>query len=376
MSEVEATNEVVDLDWDSDIEDFPTMEVTEEVSDEEDNSSDVDEVEDIDSEEAGDEPSEESSEDAGEADESKEEDKSGEQETPAINIEDLSDDAKISVKVDGELKEISLKEYKSGISGEKAIAKRFSEYDQKEKALKSEIEEINSYVNTFSEKMGKGDPVAALEYLSQFAGIPAYAVKDMLINKLMPEIQRRQELMPEELEVEKTKAQLDYEKKRSEEEKGKFEKERAATELQLKISTAQRSQNIKEDEWDNAYKHLDSTLPPEESITVETVKEYVLFSRAQEAVSTVDSKLIDDQGIMNAFVKVQMENPDFTHEDLIAVAKEAFSNADADKVTAKLQEVEKAKSGSQTKSAKQTKKAPQAQVESMSDEIDDWDDLL
>ena len=55
------------------------------------------------------------SEDAEEEDE--------EVESKALSIDELDDDAKISVKVDGEMQEITIKEFKSGISGEKAMAR-------------------------------------------------------------------------------------------------------------------------------------------------------------------------------------------------------------------------------------------------------------
>ena len=64
----------------------------------------------------------------------------------AIDISKLSDDQKIKVKVDGEEQEITLKEYKNGISGQKAIQKRFNEVDNERKSLQAEIDNINKYV--------------------------------------------------------------------------------------------------------------------------------------------------------------------------------------------------------------------------------------
>lgn len=379
VSQEPVAAEATDLDWDAPVEDFPSIEpVAEEGENEGNTEESMGEPEASSAEAPREKTPKEDSEAPREVSDSKEENQSREQESPkedseaskVVDINELPDDTLVKIKVDGELKEISLKEYKNGISGEKAIAKRFSEYDVKEKQFKAELDEVNSYVNTFAQKMQSGDPVSALEYLTQFTDIPAYEVKDMLIKSLLPEIERRQELMPEQLDLEKSQAKLQFEQQKAETEQKKFQAEQAKMELNAKIDSTRQTHNISQEDWDSAFKHLDSSLPASEAITIDTVKEYVLFSRAEDALSNVDSSLIEDKGIMDSFIKVQDQNPDFTKEDLIAIAKDAFGQVEKAQAKEELQEVvEKKQIDPANKVAAE---APQIQ------ELDaeDWDEIL
>lgn len=363
---------VYDLDWDSQVEDFPEV-PSEEVSSESDNNEDMDESEDKSVEVSGEEADSESGEIEAKAEDAPKEDKSGEpestEESKALDINELADDAVVKVKVDGELQEISVKEFKNGISGSKAIAKRFSEYDQKEKAFKQESEEINQYVNTFAEKMNAKDPVAALEYLSSFTQVPAYQVKELLIESLMPEIVRRSGLNEDQLSIEQSREKLDFEKKQIESEREKISAEQSQKDLQSKIQSAREAHSIEEAEWNDAFQQLDEKLPANEAITLETVKEYVLFNRAEEVLKSVNETLLDDQLVVNNIIMVQKTHPELTVEELQEVARQAYGEAQNLETQKRLEEATEQKSAS----AKQTKKAP---IEESIDSAEDWDDIL
>jgi hypothetical protein len=341
-----------EFDWDSEPEDFPSEPL------------------DVDSEET---PEAEAKpvEEEKEEEETEEADKKDGEEV-AFDISTASDDTIISVKVDGELQNISLKDYKNGISGEKAIAKRFTESDKANKQLQSEVNEINAYVNEFAAKLQSGQSVAALQYLSQFSNIPSYEVTDMLIKELMPEIERREGVSFDQLNLEKSQAKLKFDTEKSEEATAKQSHEQAVQGTQLLVDKAMQTHSIDQEAWDEAFQYLDTNLPASDALTVDTVKEYVLFSRAEEAFAAVDSNLETDNATMNTFINIQAENPDFTQEDLITIIKESYGKVTEEKVEEKLETVTQKKQV--VKTAAKTKKSEPIEFEPL--DSDDWDDIL
>jgi hypothetical protein len=200
-SEPEVTSEIegvdADLTWDN-IEDVaPSLEAegeSNEGSDEWDNlgseeSSEEAEAETV--EASGDEADSEASEAGEESEEVAGEDKGGEQESQeesgeqqALKLDEMPDDTKIMAKVDGELQEITLKEFKNGISGEKAIAKRFSEYDRKEKEFESQMNQVNEYINDLGNTIRNASVLEGVSRIAELTGAAPHMVKEALIQEL------------------------------------------------------------------------------------------------------------------------------------------------------------------------------------------------
>jgi hypothetical protein len=194
----------------------------------------------------------------------------------------------------------------------------------------------------------------------------------MLIKQLMPEIERREGIDPQQLALEEQQNKLNFDKQKTETEQNKFKQEQATKELEFKVSTVKQTHNIEEDAWNDAFSYLDKNLPKEETITVSAVKERVLFSRSESVLEELDSKLLSQPELISAIVRVQEQNPDFDHNDLMAVAREGLGYAETEQVKEKLEKV----TNKQTKQKDVPKEGIQPITNSMGEEIDDWDDLL
>jgi hypothetical protein len=210
MADEQAQPEVEAVDWDNLEDTAPKMEEAEEASDEVENEEvKVEEVEEnADEEEAKEEPKAEEAKQ--EAKEEKEEEESKEE---PLDISSLSDDAMIKVKVDGELQEISLKDYKNGISGEKAIAKRFSEYDRKEKEFKAEIADINNFVNELGSTMKQSSVLEGIFKVGELVGLGPHQMRQAVAKEILPYMEKIQEMGEEQARLEYEKEDLEYKKK-------------------------------------------------------------------------------------------------------------------------------------------------------------------
>ena len=397
-SEPEVTSEIdgvdAELTWDN-IEDVaPSIEASEgesnEGSDEWDsigNEESGEKVEAASVEETGESSDKEASEAGDESESASREDQSGEQESAeesgegsALKLEEMPDDTKILAKVDGELQEITLKEFKNGISGEKAIAKRFSEYDRKEKEFNAQMNEVNEYINDLGNTIRNSSVLEGVSKIAELTGAAPHLVKEALIKELMPEIERRYGLDENELALELKQQENDYLKQKTESENKKLQQEQAQRELQLEVMRTREAHNIDEATWTEALNDLDAKLPPNEPITVETVAEYVNFNRASSRAESIlnewDSSYLENGEVVDALIDSIIESPDYSDADF----KEILSNAFGETKKVEAQKAVEKKVESKSKNVKTQKEEVNAlfkpETDSSGNEILDWDDLL
>ena len=397
-SEPEVTSEIdgvdAELTWDN-IEDVaPSIEASEgesnEGSDEWDsigNEESGEKIEAASVEEAGESSDKEASEAGDESESASGEDQSGESESAeesgegsALKLEEMPDDTKILAKVDGELQEITLKEFKNGISGEKAIAKRFSEYDRKEKEFNAQMNEVNEYINDLGNTIRNSSVLEGVSKIAELTGAAPHLVKEALIKELMPEIERRYGLDENELALELKQQENDYLKQRTESENKKLQQEQAQRELQLEVMRTRETHNIDEATWTEALNDLDAKLPPNEPITVETVAEYVNFNRASSRAESIlnewDSSYLENGEVVDALIDSIIESPNYSDADF----KEILSNAFGETKKVEAQKAVEKKVESKSKNVKSQKEEVNAlfkpETDSSGNEILDWDDLL
>lgn len=294
-----------------------------------------------------------------------------------IDISSLADDAKIKVKVDGEEQEITLKEYKNGISGEKAIAKRFSEFDRKEKEFKQQIDEVNQYIAELGNTLKNKSVVEGLYQIGELNNIPPHVIKEALIKEIAPELDRRLGLTDEELHLEVQKEELEYNKKRLESESKQQKAKQAQEELQNSITKIRETHAISESEWNEAFSSLDSKLPENEQITVEMVAQKVQFDRAgaksQELLNSFEGgALRENAAISEALQEIILDSPDLTEAELNDLLAQAYASEQQKQASEQVKEAVQKK---QKPKNEQPQEKFQPLTDSNGDEILDWDDL-
>lgn len=231
-----------------------------------------------------------------------------------------------------------LENLKSGISGSREIAKRFSELDVQKKAFQSEKTEIEGYINTFQESVKDGNILGGLTYFAEFANIPAYLLKEQLIASLRPEIEKRSHLSEDQINNMRLLEENRYlmEKNESDqrmraEEQAQASREAKERELQAQINSIRETHKISEEEWEEAFKALDSELPPEQAeIPISAVKERVLGVRSEvqaqhraEVLTAPHKDKVNDAflGELKTLIK---SRPDLTNEAISQVIRDSL----------------------------------------------------
>ncbi|MCK9370520.1 hypothetical protein M0R04_11470 [Candidatus Dojkabacteria bacterium] len=264
-----------------------------------------------------------------------------------VTQEKSADDSEVEVKINGKVEKVSLKDLKSNYSGKVAYDQKFSEIDKQHKSvlkektnLQQEVDQINTYVNTFADRMKKQDAVGAMSYLAEFSGMSPAAMKQMLINQLLPEINRQSGLTESERDLELTKEEIAFQKTLQERELVKLKQENSQKSAELETTRLKMKSGVSDTEWDEAFEFLDTHLDKNKVITRNDVVDYAIWKRADTKTTNVLSdfdggKYLQNVEVRDTLNKIATQNPDFTNDDLNQVLKEAFKS----KIQEKLEKV-------------------------------------
>lgn len=339
-------------------------------------------------EEKADKDSDEDSDEDGPKDEESEESEAGFEIPKELEEAGLvaSEDGEFGkmVKIDGQEQFVSLTELGNDYSGKVAIQQRFNELDAEKRTYKAEVDEVNSYVNTFAEKMKSGDALAGMQYLGEFSGIAPYQIKRQLIEALQPEIERMYNMSATELQSEYASEENEYLKQSLESERQQFQAQQAKQELNAEVSQVRETHGIDDSEWNQALSFLSEheqalreenpNLVMDAKYVAETVMDARAYTRADTAFSAANVNLSENQSgdVMNYLHDVAYRNPDFTQEDLIELVRSAEKSAIESKVSNELGNRLKKNDSTQSK-AQQKQKPKQTEYTPQEEEI--LDDL-
>lgn len=252
------------------------------------------------------------------------------------------------IKVDGEDTFVSLEELGNDYSGQQAISKRFNEINADKQAHQQEVNEVNSYINTFGEKMKEGDSLSAIQYMGEFAGVPPYQIKRQLMEQLRPEMEKMYELSAPELQAQYAQEENEYLKQSIESEKEASNAKQAQEALQTEISTVRETHNIEDTEWDQAITYLqeheaqlraqDPNLVMDANFVADVVNDSRAYSKAESALQAadVDLSVESNSELLNHLHEVAYNNPDFDNDDLVELVNAAKKNAVEEKAKTSL----------------------------------------
>lgn len=288
-----------------------------------------------------------------------------------LNIEEIKDKL-VSVKIDGEDQEVPIQELINNYSGKIAYDKKFTQLDQARQKFESEVKDIEGYINDFAGKMKSNDVLGAFEYFGQFANIPPFMIKEQLLNALQPEMARRAELSPEQLQNEMLYAQNNYLKQLNESESRKREIEQANLELESATNSLRETYSISDSEWKEASKALEQHKDQLGEVTPEVRAEYVLnvraYDKAESVMASNELQVSGNEQFLDTLAKIALENPDFTDEDLSQIVQESVKVSQKQTIAKKLE--------SKIEKAKPKKTAAPKQEVQIEEGPEDWDDIL
>ena len=325
------------------------------------------------SQESESEDSSEASEDSSEAEGSE---ASGDVESKSLEELIESGEFTVKAKVNGEEVDVSLADLKQNYAGQVAWDKKFSELDGERKAFQGEVDEVNAYINNFSQKMQQ-DPMDAMAYFAEFGGMAPHVFKQHIMKGLMPEFQRYAAMTPEQIDMEFNQQDAAYNKEQLESLQSSLTQREANTELLSKETELREAQMIDSQTWDDASAHIKAHLEDKSQYSPELVRDFIIAERAENLIGSVDEKLMENAILYDTVQSVIKNNPDFTDEDVLSLLK----GSQEEYVEKPKQQEVKQQIAKKIEKSKPVKSAPKkdAQFDAIKDregnEITDWDDL-
>jgi Xaa-Pro aminopeptidase len=277
----------------------------------------------------------------------------------------------LSIRVDGEEIDVELQDLLNNYSGKVSYDKKFQEFSSDKKEFEGykqdydkQIENINTYINNFADKIKNNDPLGALSYFAEFSGMKPHEFKRELLNQIAPEVERRSIMSTEELKAEELQSENEYLLKQQESVQEQSKQEQSRQELEQEIATVQEAHGISDEAFENAYQELkDSDY--EGDINPQAIAEYHMhseaFSRAGDILSSVNPTLADQDQVVESLQKVIVENPSFDNDDLKEIVEEVYGDM--------------IKQASKTVSKKAEPKKQETKTPRKKDNVVDWDDL-
>ena len=257
----------------------------------------------------------------------------------------VSEDGSVGklIKIDGEEQFVSLEELGNDYSGQKALQRRFTELDRENKSFKSEVDTVNSYVNTFRQKAQSGDMEAAIKYLGELGGIPSYQIERQLMEQLAPKIQELSQMTPVELQAKYVQEENEYLKGSIESDRNQTQAQQAQAELQQEIADVRETHGIEDGEWEGALNFLREhekairDANPDIVMDANFVADYIRDERAyNNSVSAFEAAGVnpsESENLVGELQRIAYENPDFTQEDLVELVNTAQKSAITSKVS-------------------------------------------
>lgn len=248
-------------------------------------------------------------------------------------------DAEIEIKVDGELQKISLKDFQSGISGQKAIAQKFSALDQERKTLESKMANWNQGEQEFRQQMENGKIVEALDGIFERAGMNTEAVMAQFFQQIAQPLEAYMKLTPEKQaiwaeQVKAEKNRLQYEKVRADNERMQAEQQQLQQVRQVQAQYGMDDATFA-DLYHKLGQEMEAGTLSKQDITAELVGQYsVLLQRetwAGEALRGVDAKLADDpsvvQEVLSALSSIGSKGQPITQQDVLDLVNKVYGRS-------------------------------------------------
>jgi hypothetical protein len=241
---------------------------------------------------------------------------------------DIPVDAKLKHKVDNEEVELSMQDLLNNYSGKQSWDKKFTELDKERTTHKKELEYVNQYVAEFARR-SKEDPVAAFEFLAEFAGADPLEFRKNLRTQFvskwgdylqLDEASRRQIDMQEENEYFRKKYENQIQRERA---------EQGRMQLEAQFAEVEKSHNISKERRSELEKDL-RELGNVQSITPEMVvslhQAYERQDRAIAALDKLNPEFVSDNTKFTLAESLLTSNPNMTDAELSDMLHKLWGN--------------------------------------------------
>lgn len=242
---------------------------------------------------------------------------------------DLTGEETIDVKVNGEIQQVKISELRNNYAGKVGWDKKFTELDKKSKAdlqkLQHEKESLYKPLQQFEKLVQEGKAGDAILHLVDFVGQDSYAFRKNLVEAMTPIVKARLEMSPGQLEAYEAKMEVEHLRQKEKSVLERSKREQTQKELAQRTAKLQETYSISDDDFRSSAEKYKELLTrdgkfSQETYNPESVAQFYLATKASEklfnTISKIDRTLEQDSHLIQEAMKLLMEAPDLTENDL------------------------------------------------------------
>jgi len=271
---------------------------------------------------------------------------------------EINQDAMVTVTVDGEEQQLSIRDLRDQFSGKVAWDKRFTELDKDRKAAEKQVDQATRQMQVFRQvvEMLKGeDPASGLAYALDIAGVNSRSALQSLVQKLYGDIDELADMTQEERRQHFLIKENEFLRKRDETSLERQRRQSRIRERGTQLSRARESRGLSEQQYVDGYNWIvENTQLPKEQITAdrigETALDLISVKLVNEVLTSVNKQLLDDQSVYSETFKFVRDkavglNPTHTKDDVIQIVRETLGLEAGKAVAEKKPQLEEKKTG-------------------------------
>ena len=278
----------------------------------------------------------------------------GAQEVPVVKLQtadgksiEIPENAKLKVKVDGKVQEVTLQDLQKDYAGKVAYERKYKELSVERETVKkdretfqAEVKQIDTQLNEVFE-LAKTNPIACYERLVQMAGFDSKQSFSKYMDQAIQAVNEWSKMTPEQRKLEVDRRALARERSDLENDKKKItltKEERAAQEYNEKVC-ARDGLTAEEfnDGWTKVRKLAEEGQIDLKGKTTKDLAELVAgyiksdkkCSLIESGLRQVDPKLVTNEKLFREIFRLVPE--DFTAEDVADIARELTGKEQASK---------------------------------------------
>jgi hypothetical protein len=276
---------------------------------------------------------------------------------------EIQSDTPFRVKVDGKEEQVPLQDLLNNYSGKVSYEKKFSELDRAQKAHHAERQDLQSSIDRlFNLAVKENNPRGAIEWLAEaMGGDPRQAWKAVR-EEVGKQLLNIKDMSEEDLKSLDEKEELEYLRKKEQKSTASARADRQRQELDKRVTAVREKHNLDKATYLKIYDELrasgevrDADLTPE--LVGEYHQEITQRQELGKMLHGLNPNLKNKDGIIRELRNVQIQNPEFTIEDLKEIAQDVYG---VKKTTGLASKIKKTKPASPARPASrdQGKKEP------------------
>ena len=252
---------------------------------------------------------------------------------------DLPLDAKVPVKIDGKLEEVSLQEALSRYSQQKHLDKIYQDFKKEKSTFENERGTMKKTMDQIKSLLEQGDLRKLVEVVAEPAGLDPSKVYKELKTSWEQKFEEAQALSPEERKAKALEEELSYYRQKQEAEKTRQAQLKETQELESKVEQVMQTASMDKETFVKRFDELVDLGYQAQDLSPEMIADYhknmMVVTHVEAKLAEVNPDIAADQSVIEQLATLAMQTG-ATKAEIEAVIEELYTGQAEKKLAKKM----------------------------------------